>query len=273
MLSQTHDALDLRMTNLRILAVDDEPLALRRVELLLARIPAVELIGTATSGKEAIQRLSALKPDVLLLDIQMAGLGGFDVVDALQGPHVPKVIFATAFDRYATQAFEVSAVDYIVKPVELDRLRAALDKARHSLRAEDAEARVAELRQIVVALREQAHASESRAFEKDIWAERRGDFVPIRVTDIFWVEAERDYVKLHTADASFLLRETLSNMENRLDPEQFIRIRRSAVVRRDKIAGVRRPGYGDFRVRLTSGAELRVGRTFVKHLRAIMSGS
>jgi DNA-binding LytR/AlgR family response regulator len=110
-----------------------------------------------------------------------------------------------------------------------------------------------------------------RPYDRDIWAERYGDFVPVRVEDIFWVEAERDYVRLHTADASFLLRETISNMEARLDPDMFIRIRRSAMVRRDRIALIRRPGYRDYRVQLTNAAELRAGRTYIRQIRAMIA--
>lgn len=254
---------------LRVCAVDDEPLALRRVELLLGRTPDVELVGTARNGREAIDAVRALAPDVLLLDIRMAGLDGFDVVEALTGPKVPLVIFVTAYDHFAVRAFEISAVDYIVKPVELERLAAALARARRNLEAADAKARGDELRQAIAMLR--GHAPAAPRYEAQIWTERRNRFVPVKVADIDWIEAERDYVRLHVGGESYLLRETIGAMEGRLDPEQFVRVRRSALVRRERIQAIRRAGYGDYRVQLSSGGEVRVGRTYVKGMRALIA--
>ena len=259
------------MIPLRVFAVDDEPLALRRLELLLSRIAGTELVGTAASGREALDRLAEVKPDVVLLDIKMADLGGFDVVEALDGDNVPLVIFVTAFDHFAARAFDVSAVDYVVKPVEFDRLYEAIERARGSLKAADAAARVAELHEVIAALRSQAGPDSEPRRECEIWVERRGEFVPVRVSDIDWVEAERDYVRLHVNGSSYLLRETIGGMEERLGPERFIRIRRSALVRRDRIAAIRRPGYGDFRIQLTNGEEVRVGRTYVRQVRTLIA--
>ena len=256
---------------LRVFAVDDEPLALRRVELLLERIPDAELVGTARSGREAIAAVRTLAPDVLLLDIRMAGLDGFDVVEALTGPKVPLVVFVTAYDHFAVRAFEISAVDYIVKPIEFERLGEALARARRSLEAADATARANELRDAIALLRGQAPAASARRYETQIWTERRNRFVPVKVDDIDWIEAERDYVRLHVGDESYLLRETIGAMEARLDPEQYARVRRSALVRRDRIQAIRRAGYGDYRIQLNSGSEVRVGRTYVKGIRALIA--
>jgi len=257
--------------HLRILAVDDEPLALKRVELLLARVPHAQLVGKASSGPEAIEAIRELRPDVVLLDIKMAGQSGIDVVEQLEGPWLPQVIFVTAFDEFAIKAFEIGAADYVLKPVELSRLDAALERARRSLAAIDAEGRMAELREVVAALRSQARTAEEKRYESEIWAERRGEYVQIKIADLDWVAAERDYVRLHAHGQSYLLRETITSLEARLDPEHFIRVRRSALVRIDRITGIRRPGYGDFRVRLTDGSELRVGRTYVKRIRELIA--
>ena len=257
--------------HVRIFAVDDEPLALRRIELLLGRISGVELVGKALSGADALDAIDDLRPDVLLLDIKMAGLTGFDVVERLSGPYVPLVIFVTAFDKFASKAFEIGAVDYVLKPVEYDRLSAALERARRSLSAIDAEDRLAELRDVVAALREQSGAAESKRYESEIWAERRNEFVRIRVDDLDWVAAERDYVRLHAAGQSYLLRETLSSLEARLDPDDFVRVRRSALVRTDRVTGIRKAGYGDFRIGLTDGSEIRVGRTYVAKIRKLIA--
>jgi DNA-binding LytR/AlgR family response regulator len=255
------------MTALRVVAVDDEPLALRRLELLLQRIEDVELVGIARSGDEGLELISATRPDVVLLDVEMPGLSGFDVVDALGPPTVPLVVFVTAFDNFAARAFDVSAVDFVVKPVEIGRLGEALARARLSLAAANAESRVAELRLIVDALRQQAGLDT----DGEIWVERRGELIPVRIADIDWVEAERDYVRLHLLGTSYLMRDTMSGLERRLDPQQFVRVRRSALVRRSRIVSIRKPGYGDVRIQLTSGAEMRVGRTYISQIRALIA--
>lgn len=257
------------METLRVITVDDELLALRRLELLLGRIPGVELIGSAREGREAIAAIATLKPDVVLLDIKMGAMNGFEVVEALKD-HAPLIIFVTAFDEYATRAFEVSAVDYIVKPVELDRVREALAKARRSLQANEAGMRIAELQAVLTALR-QDRLPPPRRRETGIWAQRRGEYVRVSVDEIDWVEAERDYVHLHVADRSYMLRETLGGVQERLDPDRYLRIRRSALVRIDRVSAIKRVGYGDVRVQLTSGVQLRVGRTHLKKVRAMIS--
>lgn len=254
------------MTRLRVLAVDDEQLALRRMELLLGKLADVELAGTANNGEAALAAIAALRPDVLLLDIKMAGMDGFDVVAAMAEGGAPQVIFVTAFDAFAARAFAVSATDYIVKPVELGRLRDALDKARKARELSGASLRIAELQAAVAALRAGGEASA----EQEIWVEKRGEFVRLRLDDIDWVEAERDYVYLHARGNPYLVRHTVAGMHARLGDERFIRIRRSALVRRDRIAAIRKAGYGDVRVQLLSGEELRVGRTFVKQVRSML---
>lgn len=258
------------MTALRILAVDDEPLALRRIELLLGRIPGAELAGAARDLEEALTLLGSARPDVLLLDVKLAGASGFDLIDRLPEGAAPLVIFATAFDHFAARAFEVSAVDYLVKPIERERLRAAIGKARRALDAADAAARLAELKLVVGALREERRPDAEPRYEREIWAERMGEFHPVKTDAIDWIEAERDYVRLHTASHAYLLRETTANMAARLDPEQFIRVRRSALVRRDAMQAIRLAGYGNYRIQLENGHELRVGRTYLKAVRALI---
>ncbi len=256
---------------LRVVAVDDEALALRRIEILLSAIPDVELAGTAADGEEALELIERLRPHVVLLDVRMGEMSGFEVVERLAGPQAPLVIFTTAFDRYAIRAFKVSATDYLLKPIELDRMKAAFEKARWSLAAKEAEMRAAELLQIVEALREQDHTTETRRYDTELWATRRDEVVRVPVVELDWIEAERDYVRLHIGDQSYLLRETMLALQERLDPRKFVRIRRSALVRVDRITGIRRVSYGDFRVLLSSGGEVRVGRTYVKQIRHMIS--
>lgn len=258
------------MSRLRIVAVDDEALALRRVEIALAQCGDVELVGTARSGRDGLAMVEALRPDVLLLDINMAGFGGFDVVDGLSSDHAPLVIFVTAFDEYAVRAFQVSAIDYLLKPLEFDRLRAALEKARTTLRLVDAEERAAELKELVAALRQHKSQSDRPRYETELWAPRGAGFERVLVSQIDWVEAERDYVHLHTAERSYLLRETMNGIQARLDPEEFIRVHRSALLRVERIGAIRKPGYGRFSVQMTTGREVPVGRTYVKKIRSLI---
>lgn len=258
------------MTALRVVAVDDEALALRRLEIALSQIEEVELAGTARGGRDGVALVRRLRPDVVLLDINMAGFDGFDVVEALGEEDQPLIIFITAFDEYAVKAFQVSAVDYLLKPIEFDRLRAALGKARTRLALADADQRAAELKELLENLRRHRTRAEDDRFEKEIWVPRGEGFVRVLIADVDWVEAERDYVHLHTPAGSYMLRETMAGMEARLDPSLFIRVRRSAVVRRERIAAVRRTGYGQFAVLLQNGRQVPVGRTYVGRIRELL---
>ena len=262
------------MNRLRIIAIDDEALALRRVEIALSQVPEVELVGTARSGRDGLAMIEALRPDVLLLDINMAGFGGFDVVEGLTAENAALIIFVTAFDEYAVRAFQVSAIDYLLKPLEFDRLRAALDKARTTLRLIDADERAAELKELIATLRrDRQQTAEQPRYETELWAPRGSGFERVLVSQIDWIEAERDYVHLHTPSRSYLLRETMNGIQSRLDPEMFIRVHRSALVRIDRIGVIGRPGYGRFSVQMTTGQEVPVGRTYVKKIRKLIAAA
>lgn len=252
---------------LSLVAVDDEPLALRRLELLLPQVPDVTLAGTASSGEEALPLIASVKPDVVLLDVRMGGLNGFDVVDALAGAAVPQVIFVTAYDAYAARAFAVSATDYLVKPVELPRLRAALAKAHARRDASDSAVRMTQLLESLARL----ETERAPPPEQELWVERRGEFVRLLSSEVDWVQAERDYVYLHAGGQAYLVRTTMAAMEQKLGQDRFLRIHRSALVRRERIAAIRNGGYGDLRVQLRSGQELKVGRTFQRKVRALLA--
>lgn len=255
---------------LRILAVDDEQLALRRVELLLRRVPEAELVGQARSGAEALEAIARLRPDLVLLDIRMGEMSGLDVAEALTGPDAPMVIFVTAFDAFAAEAFDLSALDYVVKPVEFGRLRRAIERARLRREAQEARIQAAELRAVLAALR--ADRSQGGAGPpNELWVQRRGEYLRVCVDDIDWVEAERDYVHLHARGERYLMRQTLTGIQARLGARRFVRIRRSALVRADGVRAIRKAGYGDVRVKLTCGEELRVGRTYVTKIRALLT--
>ena len=253
---------------MRILIVDDEPLARRRLTIGLAEIDRTFAVATAADGDEALAMIGTFDPDLLLLDIKMPGLDGFAVADALAAlPRPPAVIFVTAFANYALRAFEVSAVDYLLKPVEFDRLRQAIARATQGVLTRDAAERIEELRSVVTALRAAGDGSDDSRFETEIWVPHRSDFVRLKAATIDRVEAERDYVRIHVGTRSYLVRDTIGGFEARLDPAQFIRVHRSAIVRADTVQALMRSGYGAFAVQLENGISLRVGRKYTRGVR------
>lgn len=251
---------------LRALVVDDEPIARRRLCRLLARLGDVAVAGEAADHDEAVAAAQALRPDVMLLDIQMPGGDGFGVIDRL-GAAAPPVIFVTAFDQFALRAFDLAAVDYLTKPVDLPRLDAAIGRVRAAFEARDRDERLAELQATVAALR--AALGGQAAAPRDLWVKGRDGHRRLGADQIDYVSAERDYVRVHCAGQSHLVAETLASIEARLAPFGFLRIHRSLLVRRAAVAGLAPRRYGAIALRLLDGTELRVGRS---HVAAVMRG-
>ena len=255
------------MNLLRVLAVDDEPLALRRMKLLLQTLPYVEQVGEADGVADALARMASLAPDVVLLDIRMRDGSGFDLIEALaRRPGAPTIILVSAFDRFAVRAFETSAVDYLLKPVDRERLGQALERARRRRGESDAEQRVAELQEIIRNLRSDAGEGDS-GYEPEFWVRNGSGFVKVPVDAIEWVASEDEYVRLNTATASYLMRGSIRQLEARLDPERFVRIHRRWLVRKAASAELRPAGLGRAEVVLRSGQRLRAGRVYGKQLR------
>jgi len=255
---------------LRVLAVDDEELALRRIELALRAIPSAELVGKAFSGRQAAQLLVDARPDVVLLDVEMANVGGLELAAQLRVPGGPLVIFVTAFEDYAVEAFRLRAVDYVLKPLDFARLAAALDHAREALAAREAERHAGDLRLALARANEATDAAPTPAYTSDFWVDRLGEMVRVPVAQVDWLEAEGDYVRIHAGPASFLMRGPLSDIQAGLDPRLFARVRRSALVRIDRVRAIRRNGYADRRLLLSSGQEVRVGKTYLAAVRALL---
>ncbi len=235
----------------RILIVDDEPLAIERLQVLCAREPLIDLVGTASDGNAALRLTEALEPDALLLDISMPELDGMGVARALgSAKHRPAVVFVTAFDSFAVEAFNLAAVDYLLKPVAPDRLKRAIE-------------RVAERR----------GAAESgipaSSYVQEFWVPHRSELIRVAAQDIERIDAERDYMRLHVGQRSYLLHQTISALEERLDPERFIRLHRSTIVRRDRIRGLKHDGGGVWSADLGDGEEVRIGRTYLDHAKAM----
>ncbi|MES2904365.1 MAG: LytTR family DNA-binding domain-containing protein [Pseudomonadota bacterium] len=242
---------------LKVLIADDEPLATERLQLLLARTGGVDLVGTASDGDAAIRMAEALNPDAVLLDIAMPGLDGIDVARSLARRRPsPAVIFITAFDQFAVAAFEVAAVDYLMKPIEPTRLASALDRARLHLKNRDE--------------REAEHDSaDVSPFLEEFWASDRSGLVRIAARDIDRITAERDYMRLHVGARSWLIHHSMAALEERLDPQTFVRLHRSAIVRREFIAGFSRNPSGRWIARLADHSEQPVGRLYADRVRSI----
>lgn len=237
---------------MRTLIVDDEPLAIERLQLICAREPAIEVIGTASDGAAALRLTEALRPDLLLLDIAMPELDGIGVARALaRMEHAPAIIFVTAFDSFAVEAFDIEAVDYVLKPVAPDRLMRAVQRV--------AERRGAE---------QSGGNGDPSAYASEFWVPHRSELVRIAAEDIDRIEAERDYMRLHVGGRSFLLHQTIASLEERLDPERFIRIHRSTIARRDRIRRLRHDGSGVWFADL-GDVEVRIGRTYLPQAKAI----
>jgi len=240
---------------LRTLIVDDEPLAIERLQLLCAREPGIALVGTASDGQAALRLAEALQPDLVMLDISMPELDGMAVARALgDAKHKPAVIFVTAFDAFAVEAFDLAAVDYLLKPVAPDRLARAVARVRERVSVPHE------------ALPPEAAAS---PYAQEFWVPHRAELVRIAAQDIERIDAERDYMRLHVGQRSFLLHQTISALEERLDPAKFIRLHRSTIVRRDRIAKLRHDGSGVWYADLIDGEEVRIGRTYLNHAKSI----
>lgn len=246
---------------MRVLLVDDEPLALERLRTFFDDIEGVEVIGDAGDGNEALERITELTPDLVIMDIQMPGRNGLRAAADIAVEPRPELIFVTAHEHYAPDAFEVEAADYLLKPVRFDRLRQAVDRARRRKSMRASAERADQLAAELVTFRGGAMG------EDGFWVpERHGQRrVPIETID--WIEAARDYVLLHTSLRSHLLRITMASLEERLKGSALLRVHRSAFVRPDKVTEVKREGRSLTLV-LADGAEVQVGPSYADAARA-----
>ena len=238
---------------LKVLLVDDEPAALERLSALFAQIPDTKLVGVARNGREAAQAIAELAPDLVMLDIQMPELSGLALASELAAETRPEIVFVTAFEVYAADAFAVEAADYLLKPVRFDRLRQAVERARR--------------RRTLQKVYEQQVEAAAPARESDldgIWVATRQGHIRVAVSEIDWIEAAKDYVLLHTATRSHIHRITMSALEQGLDPARMIRVHRSAFVSPDRVEAINRLGKGLIALVLRDGVSVPVGPTYVK---------
>ncbi len=234
---------------LRVLVVDDEPHAIRRLCHLCARLDGVHVTGTANDGSEGLRLLATLRPDVLLLDIAMPGIDGMAVARAVAASErPPAIVFVTAHDHFAVQAFDLAVADYLLKPVTQERLDRALQRIRPLPSASAAPA-------------------PASGPSQDLWVPSGGQLCRVPVTTIDLVEAERDYVRLHVGTRSFLMSGTLTSIESRLNPDQFVRAHRSWIIRRSQVSAMKRVPAGGWVALLKDGREIPIGRKFVTRFR------
>ena len=249
---------------IRAAIVDDEPLARRRIRNLLIGERDVEVVAECANGKEAIEALEASPPDLLFLDIQMPEIDGFDVLQALGVDRIPAVIFVTAYDQFALRAFEAHALDYLLKPFDDERFEAALQRARERIRQQQG----GDLDRRLQALLETVRGDHGYLQRLVVPTGHRSVF--IRTEQIDWIEAERNYIRLHVGGRSYLMRENLSRIASALDPAKFCRIHRSTIVNIDRIQAVESLFRGEYLVVLHDGTKLTSGRSYRRNLHAVM---
>ena len=241
---------------LRTLLVDDEPLAIERMQVLCAEIDALSVIGTAADGEAALRLAAKLAPDLVLLDMTMPGMDGLAVArDLGRAENPPAVIFVTAHEDFAVEAFDLEAIDYVLKPVGVERLERAVVRALS---------------------RRGAKRGGGGRWLEEFWVPHRSELLRIEASQVERIDAERDYVRLHVGEnggegRSYLLLQTIAGLEAKLDPECFIRIHRSTILRREAIRGLRHEGLGVWSAELDDGETLRIGRTYLRKVKA-MSG-
>ena len=239
---------------LRVVIVDDEPPARARLRRLVKTHDAVEIVAECGDGAAAVQAIESVRPDLVLLDVQMPELDGFEVLRTLDMAPLPAVIFVTAFDKYALRAFEVHALDYVVKPVDATRFDRALSHARQRIteRQSAAEGLTNLIRELA---RDRVHLTR-------IPVRTEGRVKVIDLADVDWLSAADNYVTLHVGRHEYLVRDTLSALEQRLDANDFVRVHRSSIVRLDRISELVPDLHGDYRIRLKNGTEVALSRTY-----------
>lgn len=255
---------------IRTLIVDDEPLARRGLQLRLQRHADIEVIGEAANGREAFKTISALKPDLMFLDVQMPGVDGFGLLRAVPAMMMPMTVFVTAYDQYALKAFDASALDYLLKPVEDARLDQAIDRARAQLTTRSATDHCERLLKLLATM---SNAPELRL--DDVLAEpinKRSSgklaikdgqrIVRVDLNAIQWIDAAGDYMCIHTSDETHVLRGTMHDLESRLDSERFQRVHRSTIVNLARVKELRPHQNGEYFLVLDSGHELKLSRTY-----------
>jgi len=272
---------------IRTVVVDDEPLARDGLRVRLGREDDVEIVGEAADGPSAVDAILSLRPDLVFLDVQIPGFDGFDVVARTAANHLPTIVFVTAYDRYALRAFEVHALDYLLKPIAHRRLQEALRRARHELARRDREGdsldrgsapadgehdqssqaidglrSLLDERESAMTAASAATGGPARQYALRFTVRDEERYVLLRVADVDWAEASANYVRLHVGARTYQMRTTMSELERQLDPGLFTRIHRSTIVNLDRVREIRPEWHGEYEVVLTNGSRLRLSRGY-----------
>lgn len=252
------------MRTVRVLIVDDEPMAREGIRVLLKDDPEIEVVGECAGGREAVRAIRDTEPDLVFLDVQMPEVDGFAVVEEIGVERMPVVIFVTAYNQYALKAFEVAALDYLLKPYDDERFATAVSRAKQQLRRGE----VANLTRRLISLLEkqpgkgaaQPSLPAGRYLQR-VMLKTGGRVTFLRVEDIDWIEAEGDYVRLHAGGSRHLVRDTMKRLEEQLDPSRFVRTHRSTIVNLDRIKELHPFFHGDYLIVLRDGTELKLSRS------------
>ena len=272
------------MSNIRSVIVDDEPLALSLIKAKLEKVDSVEIIAECCNGREALDKIMALSPDLVFLDIQMPGLNGFDVVKTLQSDMMPLIIFTTAYEQYAVKAFELHAVDYILKPIDLERIQTAVERARERLEGKSEEPQKSKIISALDIIEEhefkQSQEPEPSIFaqkevnkDKRIVIKERDEITLLKQSSIAWVDAAGDYCCLHADGETHIKRTTLKNLLDDLDPIKFKRVHRSTIVNLDYIEKVIPHTKGEFFLELGELDRVKVSRNYREVIKDFLSDS
>jgi len=265
------------MKMIRTLIVDDEPLARQTIHLLLQGDPEIKIIAECGDGAQAVKLIFETKPDLVFLDIQMPEMDGFEVLAKIRPERAPVVIFVTAFDSYAIQAFDAQALDYLLKPFVDARFRKAVKRAKEMVRQQEFN----DLSRSLVALIEDhksrkespgRHGGESeRGHVNRFMIKAGGRIAFVKTDEVDWIEADEYYVRLHVGSKSHMLRETMNDLETQLDPRKFVRIHRSAIVNIDRVKEMHHRSKGDYSVILHNGTQLRLTRSRRQQIQSLLS--
>jgi two-component system LytT family response regulator len=247
---------------IRTLIVDDEPLARRNLRLLLEKDPQIEIIDECRNGREAVKAVESYRPDLIFLDIQMPEMDGFEVIEQVGAESIHAIIFVTAFDQYALKAFEVHALDYLLKPFDDARFKKALQQAKFQIEQRE----INKISKKLLALLEDRehrleHSIHTKTYLTRLMVKLASRVILLNVNEIDWIEADGNYAKLHVGRKAHLLREKMHDLESQLDPQKFVRIHRSIIVNLDRIKELHPHFNGDYIVVLTDGVQLKLSRS------------
>jgi len=261
---------------LRAIVVDDEPLAIKGLKLRLENIHEVEVVGECSNGREALRAVTSLRPDIVFLDIQMPGMNGFDVVARLQQDEMPQIVFTTAYDQYAIEAFNMHAVDYLLKPIEVERLQQAVSRACSNHKLHEAKIEKQRLITMMMSITGRPEFSIVQLLEDDkniqpypekIAIKDGSDTSLVKTSDIDWVDAAGDYMCIHVNEEIHIMRITMKALEMQLDPVKFQRVHRSTIVNLDRVAKVLSHINGEYHLMLVNGTSIKMSRSYKDKVR------